>query len=405
MQRVDGRWLFSPSDLNHFLECEHLIQIQRRADARDLSRPRDAQADLIARKGLEHERAWLGRFVAEGRNVVSVAADAVERAWTANAERTVAAMRAGAEIIYQGVFEDGDWHGIGDFIVRVDKPSALGAWSYEAWDTKLARRAKPYFALQLCAYSEHLARIQGTEPEFMSVVLGTGRVDALRYRDFSSYYRSIRARFLDASAVDREIYPQPVSHCGLCEFSDHCESRWRKDQHLSLVYGLSRQQVERLNEAGVLTVAGLAAIDPGTRVAIGPRTLHRLRHQARLQMHFYQTGSHMFELLPATPENGFRLLPAPSDGDIFFDMEGYPYFEPAAGLEYLFGLVTKDERFHAWHASNRAEEKEGIRGFHRLRPPTAGVVARPARLSLRGVRAVYAETADERARDARGSAG
>ncbi|NOT25440.1 MAG: TM0106 family RecB-like putative nuclease [Acidobacteria bacterium] len=363
MQRIEGRLVFSPSDLNHFLECEHLLQLQRRADARELARPRDAQADLLARKGLEHERAWFDRFVVEGRDVVSVAADGGERNWAADAVRTVAAMRAGVEIIYQSVFEDGDWHGIGDFLVRVDKPSALGAWSYEAWDTKLARQAKPYFALQLCAYSEHLARIQGTEPEFMRVVLGTGHVDALRYRDFASYYRNIRARFLEAASVDRETYPRPVSHCGLCEFSDYCDARWRQDQHLSLVYGLSRSQVERLNEAGVLTVADLAAIDPVARVGIGPQTLHRLRHQATLQTHFRQTGSHKFELLPPTPENGFRLLPAPSEGDIFFDMEGYPYFEPASGLEYLFGLVTEDGRFHAWHASNHAEEKKAFEDF------------------------------------------
>ena len=30
----------------------------------------------------------------------------------------------------------------------------LGAWSYEAWDTKLARQTKPYFVLQLCFYTE-----------------------------------------------------------------------------------------------------------------------------------------------------------------------------------------------------------------------------------------------------------
>ena len=48
MQRIDGRLVFSPSDLNHFLECEHLIQLQRRADARELARPCDAQADLLA---------------------------------------------------------------------------------------------------------------------------------------------------------------------------------------------------------------------------------------------------------------------------------------------------------------------------------------------------------------------
>src|SRR5262245_47427211 len=54
MQRTGERLLFSPSDLNHFLECEHLIQLQRRDDARELARPRDEQTDLLARKGLEH---------------------------------------------------------------------------------------------------------------------------------------------------------------------------------------------------------------------------------------------------------------------------------------------------------------------------------------------------------------
>ena len=51
----------------------------------------------------------------------------------------------------------------------------------------------------------------------------------------------------------------------------------------------------------------------------------------------------MIRPLPVDEGIGFRLLPPPSPGDVFFDMEGDPYFEPAYGLEYLFGLVTVDE--------------------------------------------------------------
>src|SRR3546814_19570622 len=43
---------------------------------------------------------------------------------------------------------------------------------------------------------------------------------------------------------------------------------------------------------------------------------------------------------------------------MFFDMEGDPLFE--GGLEYLFGVVTaeeEDERFHAFWAHSREEEK------------------------------------------------
>jgi uncharacterized protein len=173
MQRIADRLVFSPTDLNHFLECAHLVRLDLERDPDTPRGPRDAQAELLAAKGQEHERAWLRRFIAEGRRVVSIDASLEDagrrRDWEADAARTVAAMRGGADVIYQGVFADGDWHGIGDFLVkvegdRVESPSALGDWHYEAWDTKLARRTKPYFVLQLCHYTEQLAHVQGLEP-------------------------------------------------------------------------------------------------------------------------------------------------------------------------------------------------------------------------------------------------
>ena len=108
------------------------------------------------------------------------------------------------DVIYQAVFADDEWHGVSDFLVRVERPSALGDWSYEAWDTKLARHTKPYFVLQLCFYTEQLARLQGVTPEGMVVVLGTGEHDRLLYRDFDAYYRSVRRRFVEAASADRD---------------------------------------------------------------------------------------------------------------------------------------------------------------------------------------------------------
>ena len=49
----------------------------------------------------------------------------------------------------------------------------------------------------------------------------------------------------------------------------------------------------------------------------------------------------MHELLDRQEGQGLALLPEPSPGDIFFDMEG-DAFVGDAGLEYLFGLVTID---------------------------------------------------------------
>ena len=57
-------------------------------------------------------------------------------------DETVAALRAGPDVIYQGAFFEGRWQGFADFLLRVEVPSDLGPFSYELADTKLARHAK-----------------------------------------------------------------------------------------------------------------------------------------------------------------------------------------------------------------------------------------------------------------------
>ena len=42
------------------------------------------------------------------------------------------------------------------------------------------------------------------------------------------------------------------------------------------------------------------------------------------------------------PGRGFELLPPPSSGDVIFDIEGDPFWEPAQGLHFLFGLLLKE---------------------------------------------------------------
>src|SRR5437764_611651 len=72
------------------------------------------------------------------------------------------AMPSGADIIYQEALLNAPWHGYADFLLRVEAPSALGAYSYEVIDTRLARHTRPKHVVQLCVYSELLAREQGS---------------------------------------------------------------------------------------------------------------------------------------------------------------------------------------------------------------------------------------------------
>ncbi len=372
MQLLEHQLVLSATDLVHFLECEHLTQLDLGAAHGKLWAPEieDPEAEVLRHRGAQHEQRYLKHLKAEGRDVVeirSTAGDALSR-HVEEHDQTLAAMWAGADVIYQGTFFGGGWLGHADFLLRVGRPSSLGTWSYEVADTKLARSVKVGALLQMCAYSEQLAGVQGLDPEHMHVVLGDMSVESHRLANYAAYYRSVKQRFLAAIGQPRgDTYPDAVAHCGVCDWKACCEERRRADDHLSLVAGLRRDQTRKLTAAGVPTLAVLAAsVELDAVKGIGDHTLARLRQQARLQLRQRETEQVHYELLPPDgPERGLCALPAPSPGDLFFDMEGDPW-EGEEGLEYLFGLVELDggdPRYRAFWAHDAAAEKRAFEDF------------------------------------------
>jgi predicted RecB family nuclease len=353
MRADNGRLRFSPSDLTAYVECEHLTQLEVRVAHGELARPEhdDPQGDLIRGKGIAHEQAYLDALVAEGRDVVAIEVETEgEWDWERAARETEDAMRAGREVIYQAAFVDGAWRGLADFVVK-------GPGGYEAYDTKLARRGKPAHVLQLCFYSAQIGRVQGHDPEHMHVVLGTGETATYRPRDFAAYYRRVRARFLEATGTPRDTQPYPVAHCDLCDFKPLCDAWWDGRDHLVRVAGIRRDQIRRLGSAGIATLERLGDAPPATDVPrLHAATFEKLRSQAALQLGHRRTGLHAYELLVPEPERGLGLLPALSRGDLFFDIEGDPFWEPGRGLEYLFGVLDSDG-FRAFWAHDRDEER------------------------------------------------
>src|SRR5947208_13341173 len=266
MQFLDGRLIVSPSDLTGFLECEHLTQQELRAARGEIARPErdDPMLDMLSRRGLEHEGKHLSEFRAKGLKIVEFGfpqggiTDLIEAQMD-----TVGQMKAGVDIIYQGTFFDGRWRCHPDFLIRVERPSKLGDYSYELADAKLARKAKAAAVLQCCVYSEQLAAIQGVDPEHFTLILGNDTEEELRFKDYGAYYRSVKRRFEEtvlAPAV--QTYPDPVDHCRICRWIDVCELRRRQDDHLCLVAGMRRDHTRRLQLAGIPTMAGLADSPP-----------------------------------------------------------------------------------------------------------------------------------------------
>jgi uncharacterized protein len=342
MQLTDGDILLSATDLSTHLACRHATSLDIKAARGEIQRiyRNDPSLEVLIERGRRHEAAYLDYLRAQGCEILD------ERA---TLDRTRDAMKSGVGAIAQADLRNGRWRGRADILLKVNKPSDLGAWSYEVVDTKLASETRGGTILQLCLYSELVAEIQGRMPDRAHVVSpGRGfQPETFRLHDFLAYYRFVKSRLADVVDLKKpaDTYPEPVAHCDVCSWWTACNDRRRKDDHLSFVAGLTRSQIKELRESGVNTLAELAPT----------------HQQSRLQLSYRETKQPIYELLPPEPGRGLSRLPQPSEGDIFLDFESDPFVEEG-GIEYLLGYVTQNEYTPAW-ALDRTSERRMFEQF------------------------------------------
>ncbi len=365
MRLVDDYLRLSATDLANHLGCVHLSQLDRAVAEGRARRPQrnDPVGALLKERGFEHEAAYLTHLRTEhDPNVVEISVGPNED----GLEKTLAAMRAGADLVYQAPLGNSHWYGRADFLRRVETPSDLGAWSYEITDAKLATETRAGTILQLCVYSELLATIQGCWPERAYVVAPHHNFvpEAYRLADYTAYYRLVKRRLEAAlgEAPAPETYPEPAQHCDVCAWWGRCNKRRRDDDHLCFVAGISRTQIKELGRIHVDTLERLGDLDDVPKPARGSRdALVRARDQAAIQLRARRLATPQHEILePVNAEHGFALLPAPSPHDLFLDLEG-DRLAVGGGREYLFGLVGADHDRHPSYtglwATTPAEEK------------------------------------------------
>ena len=363
MKMTEGQVRVSASDVANFLACQQLTRLDLQAARRMLRPPyaRDLGFEDLVRRGEEHERAVLERFRADGHEV----ADLGEAGDPAGA--TAAAIRGGAEVVYQGTLTGAaggvTLFGRPDFLVRADllpapdgEPRPDGI-PYEVVDAKLARSAKARAVLQASFYSRLLGDVQGIAPRWMHLALGNGEFASFKVDDFAAYERQTR-RLLEAAIGGdpaADVYPEPVEHCAICRWRKLCAGRRRTDDDLSLVAGMTTGRRRALKGAGISTRRGFAGLADLPRLdRVSPDVLERAQRQARLQVASEDDGIIRYEIQDPQRDadgalvanRGLLALPEPADGDLFFDIEGARYYSQDGrefGLQYLFGVVDTAE--------------------------------------------------------------
>jgi predicted RecB family nuclease len=389
MRILDGQLVLSPSDLSNFLTCRHRAGLDLAAARKVIEKPRyeDPYVAMLGRHGDEHERAYVDLLRTQGLAIVNAKPDK-DTTSEESTRLTLEAMRAGAQVIVQARLEGDLIAGYADVLLRVETPSDLGAWSYEAQDTKLAKETKGGTILQLSAYSDMAGRIQGRTPEWFHVITPGNpstfapgatvdkkglpppfTVERYRVEDYAAYYRMVLATLRSDVAKGHEAlleayYPEPVEACTVCAWDGRCVKRRRDDDHLSFIAGSGRSHRVELVAQGVptLTAAAKMPVPVEFKPARGSReTYGRLGDQARVQHQQKKGGQPVYERLEIKDGEGLCRLPPPSTGDLFLDLEG-ARFAREGGREYLFGLWSGNPKglpphYRAWWALNDAEEQ------------------------------------------------
>ncbi|QDW28977.1 TM0106 family RecB-like putative nuclease [Arthrobacter sp. KBS0702] len=390
--------VYSASDLVVAVDCEY--QLLRKLDEKLGRAPKadfgtDEMLKHAADLGDLHERKVLDGFIREfgtwdpdrGRGVYDVVpAVAMDRATLqAKHHESIEALRAGADVVFQAAFFDGQFHGRSDFLVR--RPDG----GYAVFDTKLARHAKVTALLQLAAYGDQLLKAGIPVDPAVTLVLGAtvqladGGFDYVRSHhklaEILPVFRERRERFLAltsahiAGAGAVRWGAEGLTACGRC---DYCQEQVKATDDLLLVARMNSVQRKNLHELGIRTVTGLAQ----ATLAKPTPVLLRLQEQARIQsgvgpadgeVQYVKDGERHTLRYAVLPQNTLAELPPPSPGDIFFDFEGDPLWQEGTtgvwGLEYLFGVIEAPAGpgvpgvFRPFWAHSRAAEKQAFLDF------------------------------------------
>ncbi len=380
MRRIENRWVISPRDLVAELECTHRLHLEWSVLNSLIDAPEKEESpelELLSAIGREHEKK-LGDQLAVSGSYINLGDPQFDTAWLKKAhQKTLDSIAAGIETIHQATFFTDDFLGFADFLILCKdsngqpKKNADGLYIYDAVDAKSARSAKRAAVLQVSAYAAIMREIGLAVPESVHLWLGGDKkwsAPALDLIDLADLFmKRVREKIAEFDSAPNPLWAPPRESCTRCRWIKKCEDGRANAQDLSLIQGIRSNTRSVLVSHGIKTIDQMAEasdeIRPKSPKEVSKETFSRLRDQAEIQV---RGRGHKVPLFEVRETEIFALMPAPSSGDIWFDMEGDPFANNGDGLEYMFGYLWNENskyQFNTFDARNSAEEKKAFSDF------------------------------------------
>jgi len=379
---IEGKVVLSPRDLISELECSHRLTLDLAVKKFDLPAPKketSAELELLEELGKKHEAKIVERLRAEGNTTIigmpAASLAAIEEA----TRRTRDAIESGVDTIIQASLFTGDFVGYADFLVLAKDESgnpikdSQGRNVYNPVDAKSARSEKRGAILQVAAYAYAMREMGLATPTKVHLWLGGDKEWSWPADDLmdlaEEFTRRVRERVEATQGEPEPLWEAPRESCVRCRWIKQCESGRIAADDISLTQGIRSTTRLALIESGIKTMGDLASATkeqrPRSPKEVSEETFNTLVAQADIQVR----GRTNKTVILSEPKEllALGLLPEPSPGDIWFDMEGDPFGEEGEGLEYMFGYTFLREDgnpdFATFDALDREGEKEAFEDF------------------------------------------
>ena len=295
MQFFNGRFVFSPTDIVSFFESEfasYMDHFEKTVSNEVLKKqnihrdPMDPLYDVIIQMGNTHEKHILAQL--EKNSVVKI--DKEKHNIKLCIEKTISAMKNGADKIYQAAVSAGGMFGYVDILEKTEGASRLGNYHYIPYDIKISSHPTPTAIIQLCCYCDILEKIQNLLPKNIKVITKDGRNYTFETQSFFYFYKFLKKKFLEYhSSFNSENMPIPNKSQNHKGWNLFAKQKLHALEDISLVANIRQTQCEKLRKKKINTLTELSKYNGDQPKGMAGATFRTLKDQAGCTGFFKKT--------------------------------------------------------------------------------------------------------------------
>lgn len=259
---------------------------------------------------------------------------------------TLEVLRRGVSLLLDMTYEKDQLKIRFDGLQRSNGSSRLGDFHYIPIMVYEGRRPGKEQKALLELLALFLTAVQGKEPQWGILIYGRDcEIHKVKLGRGISQAQRMLKQIMEMRETENKPRLRLNPHCQICEFRKRCQSEAMSKDDLSLLRGMSENEVSKYNRRGIFTVTQLSCtFRPKKRVPQLKQQdqphQHALQALAIRDKKIYVLGS------PELPNSPVR---------IFFDVEG----DPARGFDYLLGMIVEaggiNKKYSFW-ADSSADE-------------------------------------------------